>query len=101
MEFINNKIKSALRGSQLYGKTLVKDPRDMLTEVHLAALKRNLQQRRMGVVGEDCKKLQTMSIELLELLISNLPDKTGEACGWNFEKAHSILHKVYMIYSDI
>ncbi len=24
----------------------------------------------------------------------NLPDKTGEKAKWNFEEAHSILHKV-------
>lgn len=35
-----------------------------------------------------------MSVELLELLKTNLPEKTGEAAGWQFEKAHSILHKV-------
>ncbi len=28
------------------------------------------------------------------LLKKNLPDKTGEKANWNFEKAHSILHKV-------
>ena len=28
------------------------------------------------------------------LLQRNLPDKTGEKGKWNFEKAHSILHKV-------
>jgi hypothetical protein len=28
------------------------------------------------------------------LLKKNLPDKTGEKAKWNFEKAHSILHKV-------
>ena len=27
-----------------------------------------------------------MSVELLELVKSNMPDKTGEASGWNFEK---------------
>jgi hypothetical protein len=35
-----------------------------------------------------------MSVELLDLLKSNMPEKTGEASGWNIEKAHSILHKV-------
>lgn len=94
VSFINNRIRSALPGSPLYGKALVKDPSDRLIEVHLAALKWNLQQRRFGLDAEDCEKLQQMSIELLELLKSNMPEKTGEASGWNFEKAHSILHKV-------
>ena len=39
-------------------------------------------------------KLHEMSVELLELLKENMPEKTGEESGWNFEKAHSILHKV-------
>lgn len=92
--FINNKIRTALPGSPLHGKAPVKDPSDALIEVHLAALKWNIQQRRFGLVADDCEKLQEMSIELLELLKSNMPEKTGEASGWNFEKAHSILHKV-------
>ena len=29
-----------------------------------------------------------------QLKQKNLPDKTGEKAKWNFEKAHSILHKV-------
>ncbi len=40
------------------------------------------------------KKLQDMSVSLLELLKQNLPVKSGEADAWKFEKAHSILHKV-------
>ena len=40
-------------------------------------------------------KLHEMSVKLLELLMKeNMPEKTGEESGWNFEKAHSILHKV-------
>jgi hypothetical protein len=33
-------------------------------------------------------------VELLELLQLNLPDRKGGEEGWNFEEAHSILHKV-------
>ena len=33
-------------------------------------------------------------MELLDLLKENMPYRTGGAEGWNFEKAHSILHKV-------
>ena len=39
-------------------------------------------------------ELQSSSLELLELLIFNLPERTGGAEGFNFEKEHSILHKV-------
>ena len=96
VEFINNKIRTAVPGSPFYGKAPVADPSDKLIEVHLAALKWDMQQRRFGLVAEDCEKLQSMSVELLELLKSNLPDKTGEKSGWNFENAHSSLHKVQL-----
>ncbi len=39
-------------------------------------------------------ELQQKAVELLDLLLDNLPDKTGEKGKWNFEKAHSILHKI-------
>ena len=34
------------------------------------------------------------AVSLLDLLKQKLSDKTSEKSGWNFEKAHSILHKV-------
>ena len=68
-----------------------------MIEVHLAALKWNMQQRRFGLTAEGLEKLDAMSVELLELLKSNMPDKTGEESGWKIEKAHSILHKVLEI----
>ena len=71
------------------------DPSDKLIEVRLAALKWDMQQRRFGMTCKDLVKLHEMSVELLELLKSNMPDKTGEASGWKIEKAHSILHKVF------
>ena len=40
------------------------------------------------------ERLHEMSVELLEMLKSNIPEKTGEKSGWKIEKAHSILHKV-------
>ncbi len=33
-------------------------------------------------------------MDLLDMLQEHLPDKTGKKGKWNFEKAHSILHKV-------
>jgi hypothetical protein len=42
----------------------------------------------------DLPDLQQMAVDLLDLLQKNLPNKTGEKAKWNFEKAHSILHKV-------
>ena len=94
MKFVNDRIAAARAGMPLHGVQPIKDPSDEIIEVHLAALKWNILQRRFGLVASDLVKLQSSSAELLELLKSNLPDKTGEAAGWNFEKAHSILHKV-------
>ena len=94
MKFVNDRIAAARAGMPLHGVQPIKDPSDEIIEVHLAALKWNILQRRFGLVASDLVQLQSSSAELLELLKSNLPDKTGEAAGWNFEKAHSILHKV-------
>jgi len=53
-----------------------------------------MQQRRFGLTAEGLEKLHALSVELLDLLQENMPDRTGGVKGWNFEKAHSILHKV-------
>jgi hypothetical protein len=37
--------------------------------------------------------LQKKSVEVLELLKANLPEKNGVINAWKFKKAHSILHK--------
>ena len=63
-------------------------------EVHLADLKWNVLQYRFGLVASGLERLQSNSVELLDLLKSNLPESTGGAECRNFEKAHSILHKV-------
>ncbi len=93
VKYVNHQIASAPVGSPLRGLRPIEDPSDEIIEVHLSALKWNILQRRFGLVASDLAKLQQNSVELLELLKSNLPEKTGEESGWNFEKAHSILHK--------
>jgi hypothetical protein len=93
VNFVNDAISKAPRGSTLYGLPPITDPSDKIIKVHLAALKWNLLQRRFGLVAEDVAKLHSMSVELLELLKTNLPEKSGQSTGWKFEKAHSILHK--------
>ena len=76
------------------GLPYIKDPSDEMIEVLLAALKWNLLQRRFSLVITELATLQSRSVELLELLKSNMPDRNGGTEGWNFEKAYSILHKV-------
>jgi hypothetical protein len=51
----------------LYKVPLIEDPSDKLIEVHLAALKWNMQQRRFGLTAEGVDKLNVMSAELLDL----------------------------------
>ncbi len=53
-----------------------------------------MQQRRFGLTAVGLDKLHALSVELLDLLKENMPYRTDGAEGWNFEKAHSILHKV-------
>jgi hypothetical protein len=72
----------------------VEDPSEKLIQTHLAALKWHIQSRKFEMTAETLHKLQDMSVSLIELLKTNLPEKSGEVNAWKFEKAHSILHKV-------
>ena len=50
--------------------------------------------REWNLSVSDLSKLHQLSKGLLDALNEHLPDRVGGAHGWNFEKAHSILHKV-------
>ena len=50
--------------------------------------------RQRSIPESELPEVHQAAVDLLELLKKNLPNKCGEASGWNFEKAHSILHKV-------
>ena len=54
----------------------------------------NMATRQSRISEADLPELQKKAVDLLDILQENLPDKTGEKGKWNFEKAHSILHKV-------
>ena len=54
--------------------------------------------RRRSIPESELPEVQKAAVDLLEVLKRNLPDKCGEESGWNFEKAHSILHKVSKIF---
>ena len=94
VHFINAAITKAKQGSPLFKKPFVNDPSERLIETHVSALKWHMQSRKFEMTATTLKKLQDMSVSLLELLKQNLPVKSGEADAWKFEKAHSILHKV-------
>ena len=53
----------------------------------------NIASRQSRIPEAGLPELHQKTVELLDLLQKNLPDK-GEKSKWNFEKAHSILHKV-------
>ena len=92
--FVNDAIRKAPPGSKLHGLAPIDDPSDEIIEVLLAALRWDMQQRRFGLTAVGLDKLHALSVELLEVLKENMPHRTGGPEGWNFEKAHSILHKV-------
>jgi hypothetical protein len=54
----------------------------------------NIATRQTRIAEDKLPGLQDKAVELLDLLKCNLPYKSGEKGKWNFEKAHSILHKV-------
>ena len=54
----------------------------------------NMATRQSSIVESELPELQQKAVELLDMLREYLPDKTGEKGKWNFEKAHSILHKI-------
>ena len=54
----------------------------------------NIATRQSRIPEAELPELHNKAVALLDLLQRNLPDKTGEKGKWNFEKAHSILHKV-------
>ncbi len=54
----------------------------------------NMATRQSHILESELPELQQKAVDLLDMLQEHLPDKTGEKGKCNFEKAHSILHKV-------
>ena len=91
---INGKIKAAGRESPLYKLPLLEDPSNEIAEVLVKSVEWNMLSREWNLSVSDLSELHKLSKGLLEALNTHLPDRVGGAKGWNFEKAHSILHKV-------
>ena len=91
---INKAIDAAKPGSPLCKLPHVADPSDEIVEVLIQCMEWNIASRQSGIPESELPDLQQKAVDLLDLLTKNLPDKTGEKAKWNFEKAHSILHKV-------
>jgi len=94
VEFLNAAIDRAPRSKRLHGLHHVSDPSDQIVEVLIQCMEWNIMTRRRSIPESELPELHQAAVNLLELLKKNLPDKCGEESGWNFEKAHSILHKV-------
>ena len=91
---LNKKISAASRDSTspLFNVQPVVDPSNEIAEVLVEALEWNVLSREWNVTVVDLQELHRKSVSLLALLKTHLPDRVGGAKGWNFEKAHGILH---------
>ena len=94
VKLINAAIDNAKAGSRLRGLKHVADPSADVVDVLIVCMEWNIATRQSRIPEDELPELQDKAVELLDLLQRNLPDKTGEKGKWNFEKAHSILHKV-------
>ena len=94
MEFVNDLIDKAPVGDRLHGMAHAVDPSDEIQLVLVKCVEWNILSREWDLSASEFELLQEKSVELLEVLKEHLPDKTGERSQWNFEKAHSVLHKV-------
>ena len=68
-----------------------------VVEVLIQCMEWNMATRQSSISEAELPELQQKAVDLLDILQEHLPDKTGEKGKWNFEKAHSILHKVQEI----
>ena len=94
VKLINAAIDNAKPGSRLYRLPHVADPSDDVVNFLIQCMDWNIATRQSRIPEAELPELQDKAVALLDLLQRNLPDKTGEKGKWNFEKAHSILHKV-------
>ena len=94
VKLINAAIDKAKAGSRLCGLPHVADPSSDVQDVLIQCMDWNMSTRRSRIPEAELPELHEKAVALLDLLQQKLPDKTGEKGKWNFEKAHSILHKV-------
>jgi hypothetical protein len=78
----------------LYRLPLLEDPSNEIAEFLVKCLEWNMLSREWNLSVSVLSELHQLSKGLLQALNECLPDRVGGAKGWNFEKAHSILHKV-------
>ena len=94
VELINRAITTAKKGSCLHCLPSVSNQSNEVVEVLIQCMEWNMATCQSSIVESELPELQQKAVDLLDMLQDHLPDKTGEKGKWNFEKAHSILHKV-------
>ncbi len=87
-------MKTAKKGSRLHCLPPVSAPSNEVVEVLIQCMEWNMASSQFSISESELAELQQKDVDLLDMLQEHLPDKTGEKGKWNFEKAHSILHKV-------
>ena len=92
VKLINSAIDNAKHGSRLRRLPHVTDPSPDVVDVLIQCMDWNMASRQSRIPQDELAELHDKAVDLLDLLKQKLPDKTGEKSGWNFEKAHSILH---------
>jgi hypothetical protein len=65
-----------------------------VVEVLIQCMEWNMTIFQSSILESELLELQHKAVDFLDMLQETLADKTGEKGKWNFEKAHSILHKV-------
>jgi hypothetical protein len=63
VKFVNDAIRKAQPGSKLHGLAPITDPSDEIIDVHLDALRWDMQQRRYGLTAAGSEKLHALSVE--------------------------------------
>jgi hypothetical protein len=97
VKLIKAAIDKVKTGSCLLGLPHVADPSNDIVDVLIQCMDWTITSRQSRIPEAELPEgpeLQEKAVAFLDLLQWNLPDKTGETGKWNFEKAHSILHKV-------
>ncbi len=97
VELINRAIDNTKSGSRLHRLPHVSDLSNEVVEVFIQCMEWNIAARCTNIPESELPDLHQKAVELFDLLQKNLPEKTGEKATWNFEEAHSILHKVRKI----
>ena len=94
VRFVNDSIDRARPDSVLYGLEHIEDPSDKIIEVHLASLRWDMEQRKFGLTGVGLQNVHDLSMELLDTLDENMPERAG-GCWVGTLKSLTVLYTRY------